>query len=270
MDLIAEGWESDLDMMVRAEALAARVPGAPETCAGGVGVGGCEAEQDLNEVCKVKVKRLAARPSHSGGTFVLSDSAYSIRSDGLGPYRGGSGNVRLTSGGVSNAFVLAERSPGPTRSFTVDLGHPVPTDIGAPRGTTNADAMQKRPFSPAGSNYSLEIGFLYRNTDTTKFTGDIPVGSTVHGSVFMNFYLNGLLHVLYAGPTGTAELCSTYGSAVYGDGTTAPTIFRASPTSWVVDLPPGSIARLFDSHREEKNAVNRGLYYLSMHAVLTE
>ena len=26
MDLIAEGWESDLDTMVRAEALAARVP----------------------------------------------------------------------------------------------------------------------------------------------------------------------------------------------------------------------------------------------------
>ena len=267
MDLLAEGWEGSVEAIGTAEGLAARVPGAPETCIGGAGVGGCERDAvTLNEACKVKVRSLSIPPNRPLGTFTFTDSGHTIISDGQGPYRGGSENVRGATAGVGNAFVLFEPRRGPTRTYTVDLSRPVPGDIGVSLGRISVDAPRGRPFVPAGSNYSIELGVLYVNDDTTEFTGNIPVGATVRGQLFINFYVNGLLHVLYAGPEKQPSgICGTYGSeALHGEGTTPALISRPSPTSWVVSLPPGSVARLFDSSREEKNAVNRGLYYISL------
>jgi len=269
MDLLAEGWEGNLAAIGTAEGQAARVPGAPETCAGGTGVGACERDAvTLNEVCKDKVKSLTPRPGRVGGTFTLSDSGNTITSDGQGPYRSGSANVGVISGGPGNAFVLRETPAGPTRTFNVDLSRPIPGDVGVPLDRITVDAARRRPFVPAATSYSLEIAALYFNDDTTAFTGDIPVGTTVRGSVFINFYVNGLLHVLSMAPPGKEGICGTFGAdALHGGGTTAALISRRSATSWVVTLPPGSVGRLFDSSREEKNAANRGLYHVSMRAV---
>ena len=267
MDLLAEGWEGSLEAIGTAEGIAARVPGAPETCIGGAGVGGCERDAvTLNEACKVKVRSLSPPPGRPLGAFTFNDSGHTIISDGQGPYRSGPANVRGVSGGVGNVLVLFEPSSGPTRTFTVDLSRPVPGDIGVSLGRISVDAPRGRPFVPANTRYSLELGALYVNEDTTEFTGSIPVGATVRGQLFINFYVNGLLHVLYAGPEKqTPGICGTYGAeALHGEGTTAALISRPSATSWVVSLPPGSVARLFDSSREEKNAVNRGLYYISL------
>ena len=271
MDLIAYGWEGNQYAIGTAEGLAARVPGAPETCAGGTGVGACERESALlNEACKDKVKSLTPPRGTNSGTFTLGDSGYTISSDGQGPYRIGTANVGGVIGGVGNVLVLRETRTGPARTFTVDLSRPVPGDIGVPLGQITADATRQRPFVPAATNYSLELGAGYVSNDTTLFTGDIPVGSTVRGGVFINFYVSGLLHVLAIGPPlpgSDGTLCGTYGSAVHGVGTTAVLISRPTATSWVVHVPPGSIGRLFDSSREERNAVNRGLYYVSLRGV---
>jgi hypothetical protein len=35
-----------------------------------------------------------------------------------------------------------------------------------------------------------------------------------------------------------------------------------------MDLPPGSVGRLFDIHLLEPNAVNKGLYHVSLHYVI--
>ena len=267
MDLLAEGWENSRDAIGTAEGLAARVPGTPESCIGGTGVGGCERDAvTLNETCKAKVRSLTLPQGRGGGAFTFTDSGHAITSDGRGPYRSGEANVRNVSGGPGNAFVLYETRSEPTRTFTVDLSRPVPGDIAVPLGRIMVDAPRQRSFVPAGAGYSLEISALYFNEDTTEFTGNIPVGTTVRGQLFINFYVNGLLHVLYAGPsTQTPGICGTFGGdMLYGDGTTAALISRPTATSWVVSLPPGSVARLFDSSREEKNAVNRGLYYISL------
>jgi hypothetical protein len=99
------------------------------------------------------------------------------------------------------------------------------------------DATRQRPFVPSGTNYSLEISALYFNDDTTEFAGDIPVGCTVLGGLFINFYIDGLLHVLYMGPAGPQGICNTFGDAVHGHGTTPARISRPTATSWVLELP---------------------------------
>jgi hypothetical protein len=217
------------------------------------------------------VKSMKPRPNHFGGTFTMTDSGYSVSSDGLGPYRSGSSNVRVLSGGVDGAFLLDGTSRGASRSFMVDLNNPVPGDIGIPLGMIKADGVWPGSFVPAGANYRLHIFFLYMNADSTEFTGDIPVGTTVPASTIgLNFYVNGLHHVLQVGPFPWGGLCMAGGTAIYGQGTTVGTISRPTATTWIVDLPAGSVGRLFDNHREDKYAVNRGLYHVSLHFVLQQ
>jgi hypothetical protein len=55
-----------------------------------------------------------------------------------------------------------------------------------------------------------------------------------------------------------------------GDGTTRATIHRVTATEWVVDLPPGSVGRLFDIHLSASNAINKGLYYVSLHYIVKQ
>jgi hypothetical protein len=52
---------------------------------------------------------------------------------------------------------------------------------------------------------------------------------------------------------------------VHGTGTSSGTIYRASQTMWVTDLPAGSVGRLFDVSNTPRNAVDRGLYYIRLH-----
>lgn len=242
------------------------------TCAGGNGPGSCSPRgYTLSASCEALAARkgLAAPSGRSAGFVVLSDSGYSIRSDGKGPYRNGSANVRVLAAAGAVLF-LHGTSGDAVRSFAVDLNHPVPGDIGRKRGRVKADGWPGA-LVPAGANYQLELGALYLSADTTIWgVTRIPVGATVPASnIGLSFYLNGLLHVLQVGPIPW-DFCSADGTTVHGDGTTPGTITRTSPTTWVVDLPPGSIGRLFDVHRAPSNAVNKGLYFVSFHYVVEQ
>lgn len=263
MDLVSEGWEGSLDQLVRAEVQASKPVAGPETCAGGVGPGGCEPTVVLSEVCR----KLQFTPARFTGALSFSDSGYSVKSDGLGPYRSGSANVQVLTG-PGASLLLQGTSPGTSRSFTIDLNRPVRGDIGSPLGTVKVDGVWPGTFVPAGAHYLLELAAFYINNDTTS--NGISVGTTAQVSgIGFTFYLNGLAHVLQTGPFPWGG-CLADGTAIYGKGTTAGTISRPTATTWIVDLPPGSVGRLFDNHDGDRNAVNRGLYYVSLHFVIQE
>ena len=227
-----------------------RVP--PRPCTISVN-GGCDSGA---LVCKTTVRRAVQ------ATLTLSDASYSIRSDNRGPYANdNSADTRVLINQVG-ALKFGQPSPTatqPLRAVTIDLDHPVPGDIGKPRGIIRATA-------------NLELGAQwYTESDFTQHSlADIPVGSTVKASqIDVAFHIDGKAHALQMGPQPIGH-CYADGSAVYGDGTTTGTITRPTATQWIVDLPVGSVGRLFDSHLREPNAVNLGLYYVSLHFVIDQ
>lgn len=272
MDLVTTGWENTLPQLVAAEARAALPPNGGQTCAGGLGVGSCAPSPFLDESCKDKVKTLTIPPGRSGGTITLSDSGYSLTSDGLGPYRHGSSNVRVMCCGAGGFLRFVAKLQGASRAVRVNLNRPVPGDIGVPLGVINVDGFWPGTFIPAGASYADELSFLYMSPDTTRFTGNIAVGESARGGVGLFFLLHGQHHVLVVDPSadGLDGPCRGDGGPASGRGTSVATISRPNATTWVVDVPPGSIGRLFDNHRENGRAINRGLYYVSLHLVVQQ
>jgi hypothetical protein len=286
MDFVAKNFEAVLPELVTAELRAAQPPRGPATCAGGNGPGSCE---PIGYACTVTPRRNLGR---NGGTLVLSDSGYSITSDGRGPYRDSDPNVTLGASPTFAVLNLQAISRGQRRAINIDLNHPVPGDIGKPLGVIQADGAWLGPFVPAGGQYRVELvaqtvsaevaawaalhpkatiatldSLLIRNPSTYD---DIPVGATAPAYFLgVGFYANGLHHVLQMGPVAWGT-CSTDRNTIYGDGTTTGTISRQSATRWVVDLPPGSVGRLFDEHLGEAAAVNKGLYHVSLHFVIQQ
>ena len=197
-----------------------------------------------------------------GSTFTLLDSPYSVTSDGLGPYIAGplNGHLRINVSRVASLEFAADPADGSVvRSVKVDLNHPVPGDIGVPLGVVT-------------SNRNMEFAAQWY-TDSNHVTHglrDIPIGTTVNAEqVDIGVYIDGVFHILQMGPQRYGH-CGSDGSATFGDGTTRATIHRAGETEWVVDLPPGSIGRLFDIHLSAPNAINKGLYYVSLHYVIKQ
>jgi len=272
MDLVSTGWEGSVDQLVQAEARAALAGNGPETCAGGSGIGSCAPEPYFDERCKEKVKTLTLQPGRFAGTATLSDSGYSVTSDGLGPYRHGTSNVHVMCCGVGGFLRLDGTPRGAPRWISVDLNHPVAGDIGVPIGTIKVDGAWPGKFIAPGAAYFNELSFLYMNVDTTKFTSDIPVGATVRGGVGFDFFVNGVHHVLQMNSADPINgPCAADDGPVFGaQGTTAATISRPNATTWIIDLPPGSVGRLVDNHRGDKNAVSKGLYYVSLHLVIQQ
>lgn len=80
----------------------------------------------------------------------------------------------------------------------------------------------------------------------------------------VTLHLDGRFHILQMGPQAYGH-CHSAPTAVFGTGTTAGTIYRASMTKWAVDLPQGSIGRLFDLYNTDQYAVDKGLYYTQVH-----
>ena len=256
MDLVRPELISAKEQLLQAELRAAQ-PGPNPTCGGGFGVGSCEHSRYL---CKLTT------PGGMGGSIQLADSGYSVRSDGLGPYISGSLGTQVLVGPLAGLFLGRGGVRVRPRAFTVDLSRPVPGDIGVPLGVVRATGWPGN-FIPAGGDYFVEIAAQwYTEADYTQHSLlDIPIGSTVQAEQLdLNFYIDGLHHVLQMGPQPTGH-CFSDGTAIHGDGTTRGTITRPTPTRWVVDLPPGSIGRLFQVDRADKHAINRGLYYVSLH-----
>jgi hypothetical protein len=148
------------------------------------------------------------------------------------------------------------------RSFSVNLNKPVPGGGGVPLGIVSSGnpsgfVTQRRMVGNAVQNFM-----------------NIPVGQTEKAAMMhIAFYINGRFHVFQMGPQPSGH-CMGVRNLVHGAGTSTGTIFRASETKWVMDLPAGSIGRLFDIQGEQsivrggrpnnEHAVDKGLYYVHL------
>jgi hypothetical protein len=224
------------------------VPAVP--CKGG---GDCDSGENICKPIRV------GGGSASTPTLTFTDSGYAVTSDGKGPYFRGTANV-IT--GVGNAAVLLFRpartgDTSQTRRFNVDLRYPVPGDIGLPLGIIS-DSL----WVDMNAQWYTETDF------TQHHLLEIPAGKTVTAEQLnVGFAISGVAHALQMGPQPWGH-CYSNGTAIFGTGTTRGTITRSDKNTFVVDLPPGSVGRLFDVHLHDPHAVNRGLYYVSLHFIV--
>jgi hypothetical protein len=156
------------------------------------------------------------------------------------------------------------------RYFVVDLDHPVPNDVGKKLGLVVVDGSFPGRFFPSGGGVGNEL-LAHANTDWAyqqQSLVAIPIGgSTAVDQIDADFYINGVAHVLQMGPQPYGH-CHSAGIAIYGDGTTTGTVSHPDANTWIVDLPPGSVGRLFENRSGDPSATNRGLYYVSLHLVI--
>jgi hypothetical protein len=93
----------------------------------------------------------------------------------------------------------------------------------------------------------------------------LAVGQTVTAAqINVSFQLNERFYVVQIGPQPLG-VCHTDLNSINGNGTSSGTITRVSQTKWVVDLPAGSVGRLFDASYTILHPVDKGLYYLRLH-----
>jgi hypothetical protein len=186
--------------------------------------------------------------------LTFTDSGYSVRSDGLGPYRPGAGGVLAVFDGPRVGLLAYANDGDLQRAITVDLDHPVPGDTGVPLGV-----HVERQF------FETEAQWMTGPDQAMRSLLDIPVGMTIAADqVEVNFMLDGAVHVLQVGPQSAGH-CYSDPTTIHGAGTSRGTIRREAENRWVVDVPAGSIARLFDRHLGDPNAISRGRYYVSLH-----
>lgn len=261
VDLIRPEWKAARNQLITAE-----VQASSPNCHFGDGPGGCE---NTGRICNLPT----ATPNTSASVrlVTISDSGYSVHSDGKGPYVKDSMNVVIPGVGPV-AGMLLETTPSrlPARSFFVDLDHPVPGDIGERLGIVSADGRFPGKFNPSGTSPRNEL-VAHANTDWDEKQhplSEIPLGVSVQlDQIDLDFYINGVLHILQMGPQPYGH-CQAGGTAVFGDGTTRGSFSHPDADHWVIDLPPGSVGRLFANQSGDATAVNRGLYYVSLHIVL--
>ena len=188
------------------------------------------------------------------GPTIISDLSDGVSSDGRGPYI--QGTDRVVASAVSNAAGLAIRPNNESRSprqLTVNLNNPVPGSGGVPLGIIDS-----------GNGGGLHTQW-HQVGNAVQNLHNIPVGQTVTAAQ-MNviFFINGHIHILQMGPQPNGH-CHSPTTLVNGTGTSSGTIYRASKTKWVMDLPAGSVGRLFDLNDGTEHAVDKGLYYEHLH-----
>jgi len=190
------------------------------------------------------------------GTAVVSDRPDGVSSDGRGPYVKGKGGVIDSRAGGEG--VLTIYAPTATtaefRTFRVNLSRPVPGGGGIPLGIVTS--------SVNGSGFVTQRGMV---GDTVQNLTDVAVGQTVPAAqINVDLRIEGRFHVLQMGPQAHGH-CMTDKNRVHGNGSSSGTITRTGPTKWAIDLPPGSIGRLFDVEDGHTRAVDKGLYYVQLH-----
>jgi len=261
MDLIRPEWAGARDQLLEAE-----VHAASPNCLTGGGPGSCEPSP---RTCNLATS--ITSPGQHGRMLTLSDSGYLVRSDGQGPYVADSANVHpLFLGVVAGLELGPPRRDERARYFVVDLDHPVSGDIGKKRGVIRVDGSLPGRYYPSGANVGNELlAHANTNWDNQQHSlAEIPVGGSIAvDQIDLDFYINGVAHLLQMGPQPYGH-CHSAGTAVYGDGTTTGTVSHPDANSWVVDLPPGSVGRLFENRNGDPTAVNRGLYHTSLHVVV--
>lgn len=190
----------------------------------------------------------------SVGPTVVSDFLDGVSSDGRGPYFKGKDGVIDSRAGTEGALTFAwPGTVSDARALTVNLNKPVPGGGGVPLGIT------------ASGNRSGLITQRSMVGDTVQNLIEIAVGRTDTAAMMsITFHVNGRKHLLQMGPQANGH-CTGEKNLVHGTGTSAGTIYRASGTKWVMDLPVGSIGRLFDVGDSWDHAVDKGLYYVHLH-----
>jgi hypothetical protein len=200
-------------------------------------------------VCSVEAGTATVAPT------VIADYSNGVSSDGRGSYIQGTDGVEysLVTVVAMVSFDKPSRSVKTPRYFTVNLNNPVPSGGGIPLGT----------ITDANDN-NIEVQW-YRDGNTRQDLHNIPVGTTVTAQqIDVTFHINGRYHILQMGPQPYGH-CHSAPTAVFGDGTSTGTISRTSATKWVIDLPAGSVGRLFDLYNTDQYAVDKGLYYTQLH-----
>ena len=197
------------------------------------------------------------------GPAVVADFPDGVSSDGRGPYLMGKDGVIDSSTGREGALTIFDRTDTVRniRSFSVNLNKPVPGGGGVPLGIVS---------SGNGSGFVTQRRMV---GDTVQNLMDIPVGQTDTAALMsVGFHINGRFHLLQMGPVANGH-CMTDKNLVNGAGTSSGTIYRASKTKWVMDLPAGSVGRLFEMgaldtlhvKRTWEQALDKGLYYVHLH-----
>jgi len=189
------------------------------------------------------------------GPTVITDRSSGLSSDGRGPYVQGADNVRYSLVSVVTTLHL-EKPKGSVknpRTYVVNLSNPVPGGGGIPLGII-AD----------NNDINIETQW-YTVGNARQNYHNIAVGQTVTADqIDLTFHINGRFHILQMGSQAYGH-CHAAPTAVFGTGTSSGTIFRASATKWVLDLPAGSVGRLFDLYNTDQYAVDKGLYYTQLH-----
>jgi hypothetical protein len=189
------------------------------------------------------------------GPAVITDHSNGVSSDGRGSYVQGTDGVNATVvlWLATLEFSKASRSVKNPRAYTVNLNNPVPGGGGVALGTITD-----------GNDNQIETQWYTVGNARQNLHG-ILVGQTVTANqIDLSFHINGHFHILQMGPQPYGHCFSTP-TAVFGDGTSSGTIYRASDTKWVIDLPAGSVGRLFDLYNTDQYAVDKGLYYTQLH-----
>jgi hypothetical protein len=185
---------------------------------------------------------------------ILSDLSEGVSSDGRGQY------IQGTDGVVYSVVVHVatlrldnyKKSIKNPRKYTVNLNNPVPGSGGVPLGIITD-----------GNDTHIEIQW-YRVGDARQNLHNIPIGETVTANqIDVGLHINGRYHVLQMGPQPYGH-CHAGTTLVNGTGTSSGTIYRASQTKWVIDLPARSVGRLFDLYNTTWYAVDKGLYYTQL------
>ncbi|MDP9203582.1 MAG: hypothetical protein M3P26_16875 [Gemmatimonadota bacterium] len=244
MTLATAYWAAMHAQLSQYTRLVGRVPPIP--CSGPSGERNCD--NSINRC-------VDTRPGVGAQTFTISDAPFSVTSDGRGPYRRRSSNVGVVYIARIAVLNLADFTfdSMPPRSVKVDLSRPVPGGNGVPLGVIS---------DSRGIEVSTQWG--RDSAYITRSLLDIPIDSTVIAQQMeVGFHINGTFHALQMGPQPWGH-CFSDGTAVHGAGTSRGTIRRVSETKWEATLVPGSIGRLFDISNSSPNAVDKGLYYVSM------
>ena len=190
----------------------------------------------------------------SSGPTTVTDFSDGVSSDGRGPYVANTDGVGVSLVGSTAVLTLGERkeSPQNPRRLTVNLNRPIPGGGGVPLGII--------------TDHGGGLVVQWRSVENAlQNLHSIPVGQTVTAAQ-MNvlFSIDGHAHILQMGPQAAGH-CHYPSNLVNGTGTSSGTIYRASTTKWVMDLPTGSVGRLFNVEHDAEHAVDKGLYYLRLH-----
>ena len=178
----------------------------------------------------------ASAPTGVNFTFEFVRPTASIRDDGKGAYSDGVDGVQSplqNAGARLYPFVPAAETV--RRTLVSDLSHPADAKAQQDFGIVQRPDSNFRVFWKQDNTAKIIYGIL-----------DIPVGMTVQSErVELSVMLEGRQHILRFGDMDES-VCWQARIGPNGKGTTRATVTRASESEWRLDLPAGSLGRLWD------------------------